>query len=152
MMRKVLGLLLGATVGCAVIARQAFREPSVTLRDVRVVGLGVSGGTLDVVLGVYNPNNYRLDAGRMTYRVFVGDSVGLAAGVLDTRQTVQAKDSTIVHVPVVFAYSGLGVAARQLLMTGAVNYRVTGDVTVASGVGNRRVPFSAAGRYSTVRR
>jgi len=152
MRRLFAGVVLGATVGCGAIAKQAFREPSVTLRDVRVVGLGVSGGELDVVLGVYNPNNYRLDASRLTYRVFVGDSVGLAGGMLDARTTVQATDSTTVHVPVVFAYSGLGVAARQLLMTGTVNYRVTGDVTVASGVGNFTVPFSATGRYSTVRR
>lgn len=147
-----IGVVLGATIGCSAIAKQAFREPSVTLRDVRVVGLGISGGELDVVLGVYNPNNYRLDTSRMTYRVFVGDSISVAGGVLDTRQTVQAADSTIVHVPVAFTYAGLGAAGRQLLMTGAVNYRVTGDVTVASGVGNFTVPFSSTGRYSTVRR
>jgi len=152
MNRLVMGVVFGAALGCSAIAKQAFREPTVNLRDVRVVGLGVSGGELDVVLGVYNPNNYRLDTSRMTYRVFVGDSVSLAGGALDTRQTVQATDSTVLHVPVIFTYSGLGAAARQLLMTGTVNYRVTGDVTVASAVGNFTVPFSTTGRYSTMRR
>jgi LEA14-like dessication related protein len=152
MKRLVLGIVLGTVVGCSAIAKQAFREPSVTLRDVRVVGLGVNGGELEVDLSVYNPNHYQLDASRLRYRVFVGDSVGLAGGEMDARTSVQPTDSTIVRVPVVFAYSGLTAAARQLLMTGTVNYRVTGEVAVASGVGNFTVPFSTTGRYSTLRR
>jgi LEA14-like dessication related protein len=152
-MRKlaVLVLTLGAAA-CSTLGRQAFQNPVVNLRDVRVLGLGTSGGQLEVQLSVYNPNNYRLDATRLTYRVFVGDSVGLASGALDTRATVQATDSTIVKVPVSFTYSGLGAAATQLLRTGAVNYRVAGDVTVGSVVGNFTVPYSASGNFNTMAR
>src|SRR5919198_6339652 len=107
-MRKVAVLALTiAVAACSTLGRQAFQNPVVNLRDVRVLGLGTTGGQLEVDLSVYNPNNYRLDATRLTYRVFVGDSVGLANGALDTRQTVQANDSTIVKVPVSFTYSGL---------------------------------------------
>jgi len=137
---------------CSALGRQAFQNPVVNLRDVRVLGLGTSGGQLEVQLGVYNPNNYRLDATRLTYRVFIGDSVGLASGAMDTRTTVQAGDSTIVKVPVSFTYSGLGSAATQLLRTGAVNYRVAGDVTVGSVVGNFTVPYSASGNFTTMAR
>ena len=48
--------------------------------------------------------------------------------------------------------SDVATAASQLLRTGAVNYRVTGDVTVSSVAGNFTVPFSATGRYDTMRR
>jgi LEA14-like dessication related protein len=152
-MRKVAGLALALAVGaCATLAKQAFQNPVVNLRDVRVLGLGTSGGNLEVHLGVYNPNNYRLDATRLTYRVFVGDSVGLASGAMDTRATVQAGDSTIVKLPVSFTYSGLGAAASQLLRTGSVNYKVTGDLTVGSPVGNFTVPYSTTGSYNTMSR
>lgn len=152
-MRK-LGVLAVMVVvaACSALGRQAFQNPVVNLRDVRVLGLGTAGGQLEVQLGVYNPNNYRLDATRLTYRVFVGDSVGLANGAMDTRTTVQAGDSTIVKVPVSFTYSGLGAAASQLLRTGAVNYRVAGDVTVGSVVGNFTVPYSASGNFNTMAR
>src|SRR5262245_5312431 len=152
-MRKLtfFALTLGLAA-CAALGRQAFREPVVNLRDVRVLGLGTTGGQLEVALGVYNPNNYRLDATRMTYRVFVGDSVGLASGALDTRTTVQAGDSTIVKIPVSFTYSGLGQAATQLLRTGSVNYKVAGDVTVGSVVGNFTVPYSTTGHFNTMAR
>lgn len=152
MMRPWISLAALAWTACAAFGRAAFKEPTVTLRDVRVVGLGVTGGELEVALGVYNPNAYRLDTSRLTYRVFVVDSVALADGVMDSRATVQGNDSSIVRIPVSFAYAGLNAAARQFLLTGSVTYRVTGDVTVASVVGNFTVPFSSTGRYSTARR
>lgn len=146
-------LIAGALIltGCASLARQTFQNPVVNLRDVTVKGLGMSGGQIDVQLSVYNPNNFRLDATRLTYHVFVGDSVGLANGELETRTTVQAGDSTIVTVPVSFTYSGLGTAASQLLRTGSVNYRVAGDVTVGSVLGSFTVPYSASGRFDNLR-
>ena len=68
-MRKLwlVGAML-ALAGCASLARQVFQNPIVNLQDVNVRGLGISGGQLDVVLSVYNPNEYRLDATRIGYR------------------------------------------------------------------------------------
>ena len=152
-MKRIAFVALAVVVGaCSALGRSAFQNPVVNLRDVRVLGLGTTGGQLEVHLGVRNPNGYRLDATRLTYRVFVGDTVGLANGALDTQTTVQAGDSTIVKIPVSFTYSGLGAAATQLLRTGAVNYRVTGDVTVGSVVGNFTVPYSASGQFNTMAR
>ena len=152
MTRKIVVFALALTAACAGLARQVFQNPIVNLRDVRVTSLGATGGNIEVHLGVYNPNNFRLDASQMRYNVFVGDSVRMADGTVDTRTSVQAGDSTLVRIPVSFTYAGLGAAASQLLRTGAVNYRVTGDVTVSSVAGNFTVPFSATGRYDTLRR
>jgi hypothetical protein len=38
------------------------------------------------------------------------------------------------------------------MRTGAVNYRVAGDVTVGSVVGNFTVPYSATGQFNTMAR
>jgi LEA14-like dessication related protein len=147
-----LGLGVAGLAACSALGRAAFQNPVVNLRDVRVLGLGTQGGNLEVQLGVYNPNNYRLDATRLTYRVFVGDSVGVANGAVDTQTSVQAGDSTIVKIPVAFTYSGIGAAAMQLMRTGSVNYRVAGDVTVGSVVGNFTVPYSATGQFNALSR
>jgi LEA14-like dessication related protein len=147
-----LALGVAGLAACSALGRAAFQNPVVNLRDVRVLGLGTQGGNLEVQLGVYNPNNYRLDATRLTYRVFVGDSVGVANGAVDTQTSVQAGDSTIVKIPVAFTYSGIGAAAMQLMRTGSVNYRVAGDVTVGSVVGNFTVPYSATGQFNALSR
>jgi LEA14-like dessication related protein len=134
--------------GCSALGHQAFASPVVSLKNVRVTGVGITGGSLDVVLSVYNPNNFRLDATQLNYKVRI-DSTPLASGALDSRFTVQNKDSTLVHIPVTFTYAGLGAAGRSLMNSGALNYHVSGDVTVGSLVGNYTIPFSQTGRYST---
>lgn len=139
---------LGA-YGCASIGRNAFAEPVVTLRDVRLQGVGLTGGSFDVLLSVYNPNGYRLDATQLNYNLFV-DTLRFANGTLSQRFTVQERDSTIVTVPINFTYAGVGEAGRQLLNTGSVNYRVAGDVTVATPVGSFKVPYDRTGRFSTL--
>lgn len=139
-----------AGVGCSTLGHAAFKDPVVHLRDVRVRGVGLTGGSLDVLLSVYNPNHYRLDATRLTYKVnLAGDSIMLANGALDSKFTVNENDSTVVTVPVSFTYAGIGVAGRSLLNTGAVDYHVLGDVTVGSPVGNFTVPYTATGRFTT---
>jgi LEA14-like dessication related protein len=135
--------------GCAMFGRGAFQEPVVTLREVKVTGLGVSGGSVDVILQVYNPNGYKMDALKMTYRVDV-DSIKLGEGALDDRFVVAKRDSSIVRVPVSFTYAGIGVAGRSLISKGTLNYRVRGDFTVATPVGNFTRPYDRTGRYSTV--
>ena len=144
---------IAATVGCSTLGKAAFQQPVVNLKDVTVQGVGLTGGQLAVKLNVYNPNGYRLDATRLSYNVQVGDSgngVSLATGTLDSQFTVQSGDSTTVSIPVSFTYAGIGAAGRQLLNSGAVPYRVNGDVTVGTVVGNFTVPYSSTGRFTAL--
>jgi len=140
-------LAVVAVAGCASLGRGAFQEPVVNFKDLRVRGLGLSGGSLDAYINVYNPNGFRLDATRLTYTVAV-DQNQLGTGALDSRFTVQNNDSTTVRIPIEFTYAGVGSAARQLMQSGSVPYTVTGDVTVATPVGNFTVPYSSTGRFS----
>jgi LEA14-like dessication related protein len=141
---------VASTAACSALGRQAFQQPVVQLKDVAVQGVGLTGGTVAVKLNVYNPNGYRLDATRLTYNVLIGDQVNLATGVLDSRYTVNGNDSTTVTIPVNFTYAGIGSAGRELLNTGGVAYRVTGDVTVGTVVGNFTVPYSSTGRFTAL--
>lgn len=135
--------------GCAALGRATFSEPDVRLKEFVVTGLGLTGGSVDVVLSVYNPNGYNLDALKMTYQVDV-DSIKLGEGELGERFVVQEKDSSIVRLPVRFTYAGLGAAGRALVTSGTVNYRVRGDFTVGTPLGNFTRPYDRTGRYSSV--
>jgi LEA14-like dessication related protein len=153
MRRLMLGAATAAiaiTSGCSSLGRQVFQQPIVHLQDVRVNGVGLTGGNLDVKLSVYNPNGYRMDATRLSYNVLVGDSVRFAQGTIDSRFTVNGNDSSVVTIPVNFTYTGIGAAGRQLLNTGGVNYHVNGDVTVGTVVGNFTVPYTSTGRFNAL--
>jgi len=141
---------LGGAAGCASLGRNVFKEPVVNFQQLSINGLGLTGGSLDVVLSVYNPNSFRLDASRLTYNLMI-DSVRFGSGALDQKFTVQSGDSTIVRLPINFTYAGIGEAGRQLLNTGTVNYRVTGDMTVGTPLGNFTRPYDRTGRYTALR-
>ena len=148
--RTKIAVMLVAMAGmgaCATLGMGSFREPIVTFKDLKVRGLGLSGGTLDAYVNVYNPNGFRLDATRLTYNVMVGQNQ-LGTGALDSRFTVQSNDSTTIRIPIDFTYAGIGSAARQMMNSGSVPYTVTGDVTVSTPVGNFTVPYSGTGRFS----
>ena len=148
-MRRIPLAALVAVAACSTLGKAALRDPIVTLQDVKVTGVGLNGGSLDVVLNVENPNDFRLDATQLNYHVLV-DTVPFANGTTTQRFTVEGKKSQQVHIPINFTYAGVGAAGRQLMNTGSVNYTVKGDVTVGSPVGNLTVPFSQTGRYSTL--
>ncbi len=138
-----------AIAGCAALGRATFAEPTVRLKDVQITGLGLQGGSVDVRLSVYNPNRFNLDALKMTYKVDI-DSIPLGEGELGDRFVVQSGDSSEVRLPIRFTYAGLGAAGSSLLRSGQVNYRVRGDFTVSTPIGNFTRPYSQTGRYSTM--
>lgn len=138
-----------ALSGCASLGVGGFKEPIVNFNDLQVEGVGTKGGTVDVVLSVYNPNGYRLDATSLTYRLLV-DTTAVGDGVYNTKFTVQSGDSSTVRLPVNLSYVGLAAAAKQLREKGSVNYRVLGDLTVATPVGNFTRPYDRTGRFSTL--
>jgi LEA14-like dessication related protein len=138
-----------AAAGCATLGRQAFRDPIVTFKDARIVGLGVTGGSLEIVLDVHNPNNFRLDGSTLTYKVLV-DSTTFGEGEYTARWGVDEGKTTEVRLPLTFTYQGVGAAGRLLSQTGSVEYRVIGDMSVATPVGRFTRPYDQKGRFSTL--
>jgi len=141
-------LAVVAVAGCASLGLGGFKQPIVNFKDLKVRGLGLTGGSIDAYLNVYNPNGFNLDATRLTYKVTVGDNAELGTGALDSRFTVQNNDSTTIRIPIDFTYAGIGAAARQIMQSGSVPYNVAGDITVGTPLGNFTVPYSGTGRFS----
>ena len=144
-------LLLAATISaCATLGRAVFEEPVVRFHGMRINGLGLSGGSLDLQLAVYNPNRFDLETTRFSYNLLM-DEVRIAEGVLDSRQTFQSGDTSVVTIPINFTYAGLGRAGQELIRSGTINYRVRGDLTVATPLGNFTRPYDQTGRYTPLR-
>jgi LEA14-like dessication related protein len=142
-------VVAGVITACATLGRAALKEPVVTLKDVRVKGIGFNGGAVDILLNVYNPNHFNLDATRITYKLFV-DTIPLGTGATDSEFTVSKGDTTQVPLPLSFTWAGAGQAARSLMNTGTVNYRVVGDITVGSAYGTLTLPYDRTGTFSSL--
>ena len=151
MKRIALSMVVLFATACATLGYASFKEPVVTYKDAVITGLGMSGGSLEVVLNVYNPNSFRLDGTALTYRISV-DSVPFGNGTLSDRFVVQEGDSTQVKLPLSFNYAGVGQAGRQLIQMGSVNYTISGEITVSTPIGNYTRPYSGKGRLTTLSR
>ena len=100
---------------------------------------------LDLVLDVFNPNEYRMDATRLTYTL-VADSSPVANGAVTHRVTLVGKQHNAVTMPVTFSVKELFSVAEVLLRKGSVDYLVRGEVTVDTPFGSMTRPYEGKAR------
>ena len=143
-------LLLGLTA-CAAMTRSSFQNPTVELKDIVVKGVGLNGGSLDVLLDVYNPNDYRIDASRVTYTVFA-ESLQVATGEVTKMTTLDNRKMSTITLPVTFTMRELTQAANVLLQRGSIEYTVQGEFTLATPFGSITRPYKGKGRYDSLGR
>jgi LEA14-like dessication related protein len=140
--RGFLGTLLLA--GCAGLPGY-FQQPDVNLQRVTVRGVGLTGGTLDLIVGVFNPNKFDLQGTRLQLGLDVEDS-HVGDLVYDHAFQAQQGDTTVLTLPLGFTWNGLAGAARTALGTGELPYTLKGQLTVATPIGEQKVPFTHTGR------
>jgi LEA14-like dessication related protein len=139
--------------GCASL----FQVPEVRLQSMRVVGLGLTGGTLEAGVLVSNPNRYALRTAQLSYDLELADAgqsgdnwSPLANGQLERVVEIPASDSVVVAVPIEFTWAGVGGAIRSLLERGTFDYRVSGALQLNSPI-RRDVPYRRTGTLSVGR-
>lgn len=146
---RVVALALLFVTGCATLSRQAFTPPVVTVKDVRLAGVGLQGGRIDVLVSLYNPNGYRLDASTIRYRVLV-DTLQVAAGTIEQEINLSKQDSTDIRFPVEFGLREVTAAANMLAAKGTLPFELEGELRVLTAFGAITRPFRQRGTYDGV--
>ena len=145
-------LALGAlaAAGCAT-GMSNFRDPDVSLQQIVVRGAGLTGGNLDLVLNVYNPNGFTVRGSRLQMAVEVN---GKHVGDVDYREdyTVTENDTTRITLPLRFSWAGTGEALRAALNYGDIPYKLNSKATLRiPTAGERSIPFTREGRAPLTR-
>jgi LEA14-like dessication related protein len=141
------GLVAPGAAGCALF----FENPSVSIAEVRVSSVGLTGATAQVELDVSNPNGFALTAEGVRYRLSFADAQAeegwrtLAEGETEEKVVIAARDTTQVRLSVPFTYASLGRALQSLLNAGSLPYRLDGDVKIDAPVRDVRVAFDRRG-------
>jgi len=138
--------LLTVTLSACATLRNAltFEKPQIELQEINVTGLGLSGGTLDLVFDVYNPNDYRLRSTRLEVGLeLAGTDFGDA--LIDKPLDLSPVNHSRVTMPVRFTWSGVGAAARSLLESQELPYGITGAVLLDTPIGEKRVELKSNG-------
>ena len=149
--RRLFRIALSGALACAIACSMSsvFEKPELEFRGLRIGAIGLGGASIDVVVDVYNPNSYRLGVDRFTYDLTI-ENVRFGVGATEAPVSVEGRSTTTVRLPLDLDWSRLGDVGRRILNTGSVEYGVSGELTIATGFGRRRVPYAKAGRLSVL--
>jgi LEA14-like dessication related protein len=138
-------LVLLVIGGCATLRSVlSFQEPQIELQEINITGMGLTGGTLDLVFDVYNPNDYRLRSTRLEVGLDLeGKHFGDA--LIDRPLDLSPTNHSRVVMPVRFEWAGVGAAARGLLTRQALKYGITGAAMLDTPIGEKRVQLRSTG-------
>src|SRR3989475_12392745 len=132
------------SLSCATLGRLSFTEPEVALQEIAVTGVGLTGGTFDLVFDVYNPNDYRIRSTRLEVGIDLeGRHFGDA--LLDRPLDLSPTNHSRVVGPVRLEWAGVGAGARAMLTRQALGYGVTGTVFLDTPLGDRTVTLQGKG-------
>ena len=128
-----------------------FREPEVHLDHAVVRGIGLSGGNLDLVVRVQNPNNFTLQADKLQVGLDVEGS-HLGDITYEEDFAVTENGETTLILPLRFGWSGVASAVRAALGYGDLPYKMKGQATLKLPGGARTsVSFTHEGRAPLTR-
>ena len=141
--------LLTSIAACSAIG-DIFKEPDVQLERVVVRGVGISGGNLDLIVKVDNPNSFTLHGTKLEVGFDVeGQHLGDIA--YDDDFSVTENGTTTVTLPLKFGWAGVGSAVRTALGSGDLPYSMKGQLELRTPWGRKEVPFTREGRVPLTR-
>ena len=144
MVRWVPAVLVLFTSGCATVQQFQFEQPHFDLTSVRIDGLGLTGGSLTLLIDVDNPNAYDLRTGQIDLAIdFEGTRFGEA--FLDGSTRFGSQAVTPIELPLSFSWRGVGAGARALLERGAIGYTLATRLTVNTPLGARPIEMTTRG-------
>jgi hypothetical protein len=131
-------------LACATLRGLTFQEPDLSLQEIDVKGIGLTGGTFDLVFDVWNPNAYRIRSTRLEVGIDL-EGAHFGDALLDRPLDLSPTNHSQVLVPVRFEWGGLGAGAKALLTKQAVAYGVTGRVWLDTPLGEQTIVLKGQG-------
>ena len=129
---------------CATLRGLTFQEPQIELQEIEVVGVGLTGGTLNLAFDVYNPNDYRIRSTRMEVGIDL-EGTHFGDALLERPLDLSPTNHSRVVVPVRFEWAGLAAGTKALVTRRSVAYGITGAVLLDTPIGDERVVLQGRG-------
>ncbi len=143
-------LALVVSIGACGGIGDNFKEPDIQLERAVVRGIGVTGGNLDLVVKVDNPNNFTLQGTKLEVGFDV-EGQHLGDITYDDDFAVAENGTTTITLPLKFGWAGVGSAVRAALGYGDLPYKMKGQAELKTPWGRKEVPFTQEGRVPLIR-
>lgn len=136
-------LFLSATLGCEAReqkAAEALQKCDIGLIDVRIVSLGFTSASLELVFSITNPNSISVTFDRADYDLY-GSEKYLGHGFISRKVNIPPSASRTVSSPFEVLYSDVGKVAWDILRGENVSWKITGKAYINTPKGEMEVPL-----------
>ncbi len=125
---RVFVLLLGSLMlsACAALKEQ-IKEPGVSVQELKVRAVSLTGMELDFILGIDNPNPIGIVMSGLSYRLAL-ENRPLFEGKTQERVKVAANGSSRVTLPFTLAYADLASGFDAIVNKKSLPYQLSGDI------------------------
>jgi LEA14-like dessication related protein len=119
--------------------------PDISLKQVMVSDLNLSGASLVFRFALENPNPFAIAVDSLEYEVSLAET-SFATGIAKTATPIAANSGTDLDVEVGVNFFRMGQATHRLIKDKSTPYEIKGAMIFNTpGTGEQRVPFSRAG-------
>lgn len=120
--------------------REALRDVIVSVDDVGVGSIGLTGATLNIRLNMYNPNSITATLDRVDYQIY-GNNNFIGNGNINQRIDIPPGRTEYVTTDFHLSYGGALRVIWSAIRQGDVNWRVTGIAHFDTPLGTLNIPF-----------
>ena len=143
-------LALVVSIGACAGIGDIFKEPDIQLERAVVRGISLTGGNLDLIVKVDNPNGFTLQGTKLQVGFDV-EGQHLGDITYDDEFAVPENGTTTITLPLTFGWAGVGSAVRAALGYGDLPYKMKGQAEIKTPWGRKQVPFTHEGRVPLTR-
>jgi LEA14-like dessication related protein len=120
--------------------------PKVSLKDVRISDIALTGATMKLVLDMKNDNPFTVALSGLKYGLKLGGKE-VANGVVKEIPPIGEKTSSVLEIPLKLSFFKLGRSVYNLLTESSSDYELTGEMKVAvPEKGEKSFTFQKAGK------
>lgn len=149
MIKKIITIIALITLlsGCSSNGVKGIIErPKVSIDKVEMGKLTLAGGSAKFLLKIENPNQFSIPLSGFDYGLRL-NGVEVANGNREHKVTIQAGESKVVEIPIVFSFTNMMSLLPNLLSNKSLNYDLAGSIHFPWF----NLPFSRSGGTSLSR-
>jgi len=119
---------------------KSLKSFNISIVDVRVTGIGLTGANLEIVFNIHNPTGMGATLDQLDYKIY-GNDIYLGDGKINRAISVPAHSNRIVSSSFVLNYSSADKVFRGDLAKGTIDWKISGMACRNTPFGGIKVPF-----------
>ncbi|MFC1502380.1 LEA type 2 family protein [bacterium] len=120
--------------------------PKISLQDVRISKLSLTGATMKVSLGLENNNAFAVNIDQIQYRIKLA-GIPFAEGIAETISNLNENGHSALEIPLTISFVKMGQSTYNLLTKSASDYELSGDMIFQiPGIGEKKFEFKKTGK------